>query len=280
MDENVVREWKEKLPALIESYADEDIFNCDETGLNYRALSNTTMCRPGDSAKGISGSMSKQRATMLLTASRTGERMDPLIIWKCVKKPRDYPFAWHHNKKAWMTRDIFEDYLTELNDNMSEQERHIYLFMDNVSTHKKVAEYSNIKIEYLPKNTTSATQPMDQGIIKAVKDSYKRILTEYLHAECERAEAAQEDFTVQGSLKKITVTQAALWVNQAWFDELKDCTITHCFEHAGFVRDQTIVEQSMIIQTDTVQFDENLVTLIEELDFADEEALEALSSDA
>jgi hypothetical protein len=272
VDQSVVSEWMDRLPAMINSYADADIFNCDESSLYYKAIKNTTICRPKDPAKGIKSSLSKQRATMLLTASMTGERLEPLIIWKCAKKPRDFSFEWHHNKKAWMTRDIFEDYLSEFNEILVAQNRNIYLFMDNVSTHHKVSEYSNIKIDYLPKNTTSATQPLDQGIIKVVKNSYRSLLTQHLYNEYLRYTEEGVPFTMTKVLKNITVTQAASWLNQAWFGQLKDCTITHCFEHAGFV-------QQSIVQTSSVEFDDVIADLMAEFEFVDDQEEEEEEED-
>jgi hypothetical protein len=94
---------------------------------------------------------------MLLTVSMAGERLEPLIIWKCVRKPADYPFKWYHNKKAWMTSDIFQDYLAQFNDMMVAQNRHVILFVDGALVHNKLPHYSNIVTDSPPPNNTSAT---------------------------------------------------------------------------------------------------------------------------
>jgi hypothetical protein len=130
--------------------------------------------------------------------------------------------------------------------------------------HKKLPEYSNIKTDYFPKNTTSSTQPLDQGIIKSVKDHYRAMLTDYLHKEAMRAEQEGAEFTIVGALKKITVTQAAQWINHAWFNTLQVSTITHCFEHAGFIKQP-------IVQTSAAEFDKNLAALINALEFSEKE---------
>jgi hypothetical protein len=78
--------------------------------------------------------------------------------------------------------------------------------MYNVSMHKKLPQYTNIQVDYFPQNTKSATQPLDQGIIKVVKDRYHAILTNYLHAEFHRAIEEGREFTVVDTLKRLSVT--------------------------------------------------------------------------
>ena len=56
--------------------------------------------------------------------------------------------------------------------------RKICLIVDNCSCHIILGEFSNIKIIYLPKNSTSILQPLDQGIIAALKHKYRQLLTE------------------------------------------------------------------------------------------------------
>jgi hypothetical protein len=60
------------------------------------------------------------------------------------------------------------------------QNRHVILFMDGASVHNKLPHYSNIVTDSPPPNTTSATQSLDQGIIKVVKEAYRAKLVTYL----------------------------------------------------------------------------------------------------
>ena len=50
---------------------------------------------------------------------------------------------------------------------------HILLYIDNCTAHPKV-HLSNIKLIFLPPNTTSQLQPLDAGIIQAVKMIYRK----------------------------------------------------------------------------------------------------------
>jgi hypothetical protein len=73
-----VASWEEKLPSITEGYCPENILNADETGLFFRALPDKTLCFKGKSC--ACGKVAKERLTVLLCASMSGEREKPLVI--------------------------------------------------------------------------------------------------------------------------------------------------------------------------------------------------------
>ena len=105
----------------------------------------------------------------------TGEKLKPLIIGKS-RQPRCFrgidpaalPVDYKFNKKAWMNTLIFENWVKSVDRKMRRQGRKILLFVDNAPSHPKL-RLDNIKLVFLPPNTTSKIQPMDQGIIQAMK---------------------------------------------------------------------------------------------------------------
>jgi hypothetical protein len=168
-----VEDWKKKLPNLCEGYDQKDIFNMDETDLFFKDTSRKTFHFKGDDCAG--GKRSNERITVALCSSFSGEKLKPLVIGKsraprCFKniKTESLPVHYYHNKKAWMNSSIYEDYLKKLNRQMRLQKRNILLFVDNAPSHPEV-QLSNVAVKFLPPNTTSYTQPMDQGIIQATK---------------------------------------------------------------------------------------------------------------
>ena len=62
--------------------------------------------------------------------------------------------------------------------------RKVLLFLDNALSHPKLLQegLKNIKIEFLPMNTTSRLQPCDAGIIKTFKNKYRKLLIRYIPA--------------------------------------------------------------------------------------------------
>ena len=79
-----------------------------------------------------------------------------------------------------MQFDIIEKVLEKLNYIMKLENQNVLLFLDNVPVHPEnlVGKYNNIKIAFLPKNTTSRLQSLDASIIKNLKvKNRKKVIT-------------------------------------------------------------------------------------------------------
>ena len=75
------------------------------------------------------------------------------------------------NSKAWMNSEIMPDVLKSLDRKMKMQNRNVVLFLDNATNQQESIgkNLSNIKLVFLPKNTTSRLQPVSAGIIRAFR---------------------------------------------------------------------------------------------------------------
>ena len=84
--------------------------------------------------------------------------------------------------KAWMPSEIMEDVLKKLNKRLVKEKRRILLLLDNAIPHypEFVGKISNIKVIFLPANTTSKLQPLDAGIIKNFKLLYRGALLRHV----------------------------------------------------------------------------------------------------
>jgi hypothetical protein len=126
-----------------------DIFNADESGFYFRSTANKSFVYENESCNGLK--TSKERVTVLFCCSATGEKLKPLVIGKS-RYPRIFktnnldvknlPVMYENNRKGWMTRDIFENYLTYLNSMFRNKNRKILLFLDNAPSHKAEEKYS------------------------------------------------------------------------------------------------------------------------------------------
>ena len=103
------------------------------------------------------------------------------------------------------------------------------LFLDNVSSHSPdlVSKFSNIKVVFLPKNTTSRLQPLDAGIIKNFKAHYRKLIIKHALSKVDGS-----TLTATQIAKSIDVLTAIWWVKQAW-DAVTADTIVNCFKHCG-----------------------------------------------
>jgi len=98
--------------------------------------------------------------------------------------------------------------------------------MDNFSGHSHYREkQSNIEILFLPPNTTSKSQPLDAGIIKAFKDRYRKNLHEYLLDE-----TIEKKNDLASALRKYSVLDAINNVYESW-NSLSSLAIINCWKH-------------------------------------------------
>ena len=142
VDVQLVDEWKEKLPTIIDGYAPKGIYNRDETGLFYRALPDRTLCVKREECTG--GKKAKERITFALCVNPIGEYKRPLVIGRAAK-PRCFrnlgndrlPVIWKFNKKTWMTTVLFDDWLRGFNKKMKSQKRNVVLILDNAPDHPR-----------------------------------------------------------------------------------------------------------------------------------------------
>ncbi|XP_041372802.1 tigger transposable element-derived protein 6-like [Gigantopelta aegis] len=126
-----------------------------------------------------------------------------------------------------MNSQLFSDWLEKLNRQMRRQGRNILLFIDNAPSHGCDLRESNVTVKFLPANTTSVLQPLDQGIIKAFKTRYRKHMMRSLILQMEDCANVSE------LCKAITVLDAVNWINVAW-KETQTTTIVKCFMVCGF----------------------------------------------
>ena len=187
VDEEVVRRWKDDIPKIVDNFKISDTYNCDETRLFFNLLPERTLAVKGDPCHG--GKRSKERLTVLLTTNADGtDKLTPLVIGKsakprCLKGVKSLPVQYEANKKAWMTGAIFTNYLEKLNARMRREKRKILMVLDNCPAHPSSLNFSNIKLAFLPPKCTSHTQPLDLGIIAAMKVQYRQLLVQRVVAD-------------------------------------------------------------------------------------------------
>ena len=216
-------------PKIQNDYSASDIYNCDETGLYFRALPEGTLCFKNEKLSG--SKKSKERFTVLLTANMDGsDKLRPFVIGKsanprCFRGIKKLPVTYKSNKNSWMTATLFQEWLEWFDARLQKQKKKICLLLDNCSAHKiDDPGLQCIELVFLPPNTTSAIQPLDQGIIKNFKHFYRRRMLQKIVLAID----ADENSTATEVARSISALDAVNFMSAAWNDVSTD-TIRNCF---------------------------------------------------
>ena len=122
--------------------------------------------------------------------------------------------------------------LDQFNKDMLRSGRNVILFVDNATSHCKDVSLSNVKLVFLPPNTTALLQPLDQGIINVFKKNYRKNLLFRVISGMDSNSSANE------LVKSISVVDACRWIWQS-VKEIKPETVSRCFQMCGFLSTRT-----------------------------------------
>ena len=205
------------------------VFNMDESALLFQLVPTTTLSSAWlPEAKGIK--QKKTRLSFVLCCNADGsKKIRPTIIGhhlhpRCFKKNQPKGVHYFANKTAWMNEEVFSAWLKLFVAEVRQMKREhkvpedhpVILLLDNHSGHiaTGIQHPEWLTIFYLPANTTSLIQPLDGGIIAAVKLKYKwrmvRKAIDVLDAE--------PRLTLEEFAKKVTVSDAINMFLPCWSD--------------------------------------------------------------
>lgn len=230
-DEDCIKWQRDVLPGLLNGYQERDVFNADETGLFFKCLPDNTLTFKNQKCHG--GKHSKQRVTLMLGANMDGsEKLKILLIGKsnqprCFRGVKSLPLDYKANSKAWMTGELFEEWLLKLDKQLGATGRKIILFIDNCPAHPKDIQQrlKSIKLAFFPPNMTSKLQPLDQGVIQNLKCHYRRRILKKTIQHLEENKNKNINITLMDCVDDVT---------KAWNIDVKPETIANCFKKAGF----------------------------------------------
>lgn len=114
---------------------------------------------------------------------------------------------------------------------MRKKGRKILMFLDNALSHPHLT-LTNVKLQFMPSNTTSVCQPMDQGIIQTMKLKYRKQQLQYVNNEMDKHPLK----TGPEIIRDVNLLQAICWVSNAW-EDTSSTTIEKCFSRCGFNMD-------------------------------------------
>jgi hypothetical protein len=238
-NKEVVESFKLNICQLIEEegLALSQVYNCDETGLYWKALPSKTLASHNEkTAPGYK--VSKERVTILACANCTGDHKLRLTLIGKAQNPRALknvsrnalPVRYSSHKSAWMTSQLFQQWFFEEfipSTKKYLQTRNLpiraLLLLDNAPSHPSTSilqsEDGNFKCVFLPPNTTSLIQPMDQGVLESTKRRYrKELLKKLLLADTSTPSISNPALAIVDYWKKLTIKDAIFMVANAWND--------------------------------------------------------------
>ncbi|KAE8957317.1 hypothetical protein PR001_g31417, partial [Phytophthora rubi] len=213
---DVVRQGRHARHEVTDLYDPQDIYNMDETGLNYKAAPTRSIC----TSKMPGVKKDKTRITLALTTNADGSDSLPALFIGRAVKPRcfgkktaeQHGFLYRKTNKAWMNSKVYQEWLLNLDREMRAAQRHILLLVDNVSSHAHGdLVLTNVQVESLPPNTTTHLQPLDAGIIASFKARFKSL---QIDQAIDRFDAGED---VDGrTVYKVDQLQAMQWSQELW----------------------------------------------------------------
>ena len=107
-----------------------------------------------------------------------------------------------------MTFEIYQKWHQNFNSKMRRQNHQVLLLLDNAPSHPKDVNVTNVKLVFIPVNTTSMLQPPDQEIIKTVKQSIENDF-------CSLCWLRWIEKNVKNVSKCMSVLDAVRWIDTA-----------------------------------------------------------------
>ncbi|KAG7166916.1 Tigger transposable element-derived protein 1-like 19 [Homarus americanus] len=251
------REFPPFLREIMEEgqYTDDQVFNMDESGLFWKKLpSKTFVVKNASKCRGRK--LQKERITVLFTTNASGTCMLKLSVIHTARKPHAYRSMdmtklnvhWLTARKAWMFFTLslswFDDCFVPDVKKFCEQQNmpfKILLLLDNAPGHSPLLldRHPNVKVVFLPLNTMSIIQPMDQELICNVKAAFSakkfKLLNDYTNTDSKSEDDKDQQLAEQEVLLKqfwrtFNVKKAVDFLVEAW-DQLSVATVRHAWRH-------------------------------------------------
>ncbi|KAG7176727.1 Tigger transposable element-derived protein 1-like 59 [Homarus americanus] len=244
----------------------DHVFNMDESGHFWKKLpSKTFVVKSASKCQGQK--LHKECITVCFTTNASGTCKLKLSVIHTSRKPHAYKnmdmtklnVHWLTARKAWMFSTLslswFDDCFVPDVKNFCEQQNvpfKILLLLDNAPGHSPLLldRHPNVKVVFLPPNTTSLIQPMDQELICNVKAAFSakkfKLLNDYTNTkdelhnlgdtdskrdEDEDQQLAQQEVLVKHFWRNFNIKKAVDFLVEAW-DQLSVATVRHTWRHS------------------------------------------------
>ena len=206
-----ISSWKNNLKRTMSKYSYKDILCLTEVHLNYAALPEKVKAACGKKK----GDNPDHSLTVMLWYNMLGDFDTPVVIgrhpWQphCGVEEADMPVIWRWNSNAWVSADIFQEWVRALDRKFQQQGRHVLLFLEHTSVHFLDLHLEHVKFIFHPSNSLEAS-PFNSDVIQRFKFCYQKQLLQFIVSQL----GAQQE-NVMAIAGSVSLLECCLWVNQA-----------------------------------------------------------------
>ncbi|NXK16103.1 TIGD4 protein, partial [Arenaria interpres] len=171
--------YQNVLPYYLNDYQPKNMFFIQETGLLYQMLPHSTFAFKGETCS--VGKLSEERITVAVGTNMDGSEKLPLLVIGKNKSPcsfkdvRSLSVDYEANDMAWMTSEVFEQWMHKLDDRFQAQQRQVVILVDSLPAHTEVENLKSVKLAFSPPDSSSCIA-MKEGVIRSLKVKYRHCL--------------------------------------------------------------------------------------------------------
>ena len=159
----------------------------------------------------------------MAVANAVGSKLPMLVIEKaktprCFKNVKFLLCRYRNQQKGWIDGVLFEEYVRKMDKKFVSEGRKVALVIDNCPAHPQIENLKSIRLFFLPPNTTSQTQPTDQGVIHSLKAQYRKNVIRRIIRSVEKKK----------TLPKVPFLPGMQMLVAAW-DAVATKTVLNCF---------------------------------------------------
>jgi transposase len=184
----------------------DDVWNMDETSFFFDCSPVVAEQRQMETMEQVA-----QRLTVTLAMNATGsERLEPTVVGRRSLEAGDGKY--YSNSTAWMTAEVFCEWLKAWNRDLEAAGRHVLLLVDEFRGHSvALAGLTNIQLEFFSPLLTEFVQPCSIGLSDIFHTNYRRLVVQRA-LERLRSKANGGDLFGIDQLEAIALANAA-WQN-------------------------------------------------------------------
>lgn len=193
VSEETANKYFDNLEVSLAGVPPENIINYDETNLSDDPKAKLMVFRKGIKHPERVMNSSKSSVSLMFACAANGTFLPPYVVYKAERMMDTWVLGgpcnarYNRSKSGWFDSYCFTDWVEKL---AVPYFRHLQndaprvLIGDNLACHisatlVEICERDNIKMIFLPPNSTQLMQPLDVAVYGPMKEAWRKVLTEW-----------------------------------------------------------------------------------------------------